>query len=152
MIGGRIERVLPYVADDPHFCLTYGDGVADVDILAGIALHKREGRMATVTAIQPPGRFGALRFDGEKVLGFQEKPQGDGGWINGGFFVLSPAVGDYIEGDQTVWEQEPLEKLATDGQLSVYFHHGFWQPMDTLRDRNHLEHLWQNGKASWKVW
>lgn len=152
MIGGRIKRILPYVKDDPYFCLTYGDGVGDVDIAAAIALHTQGGRLATVTATQPPGRFGALRAEGDKVLGFQEKPHGDGGWINGGFFVLSPEVGRYIEGDETVWEREPLENLAHDGQLSVYFHRGFWQPMDTLRDRNHLEELWSKGRAPWKRW
>ena len=152
MIGGCIKRILPYVKDDPYFCLTYGDGVGDVDIGATIALHRRTGRFATVTATQPPGRFGALRFEGDRALGFQEKPQGDGGWINGGFFVLSPEVGRYIDGDHTVWEREPLENLARDGQLSVHFHHGFWQPMDTLRDRNHLEEMWSEGRAPWKVW
>lgn len=152
MIGGRIKRILPYVQDDPSFCLTYGDGVGDVNIKASIELHQKAGRLATVTATQPPGRFGAIRFDRDRVLGFQEKPQGDGGWINGGFFVLSPEVGRYIEDDQTVWEREPMERLAQDEQLSVYFHHGFWQPMDTLRDRNHLEELWRSGKAPWKLW
>jgi glucose-1-phosphate cytidylyltransferase len=152
MIGGRIKRILSYVADDPAFCLTYGDGVADVDVKAVIALHEREGRLATVTATQPPGRFGALVVDGTRVLGFQEKPVGDGGWINGGFFVLSPKVGDYIEGDGTVWEREPLERLARDGQLSVYHHRGFWQPMDTLRDKRQLEELWDSGRAPWKTW
>jgi glucose-1-phosphate cytidylyltransferase len=151
-IGGRIKRVLPYVQDDEAFCLTYGDGVGDVDISAVIGLHKRSGRLATITATQPPGRFGALRFEGDRVMGFQEKPVGDGGWINGGFFVCSPKVGDYIEGDATVWEREPLERLASEGQLGVHFHHGFWQPMDTLRDRRHLEDLWATGKAPWKVW
>jgi len=152
MIGGRIKRILPYVRDDEAFCLTYGDGVGDVDISATVTLHQREGRLATVTATQPPGRFGALRAHGNRVSGFQEKPVGDGGWINGGFFVLSPEVGDYIAGDATVWEQEPLEKLARDNQLSVYFHKGFWQPMDTLRDKRHLEALWSSGKAPWKIW
>ncbi len=151
-IGGRIKRVLPYVKDDEAFCLTYGDGVGDVDISAVIDLHRRSGRLATVTATQPPGRFGALRFEGDNVLGFQEKPVGDGGWINGGFFVCSPKVGDYIEDDSTVWEREPLERLASEGQLGVHFHHGFWQPMDTLRDRRQLEELWAAGKAPWKVW
>ncbi|MCI4680294.1 glucose-1-phosphate cytidylyltransferase [Rhodoblastus acidophilus] len=151
-IGGRIKRILPYVKDDEAFCLTYGDGVGDVDITAVIDLHRRSGRLATVTATQPPGRFGALRFEGDKVAGFEEKPVGDGGWINGGFFVCSPKVGDYIEGDKTVWEREPLERLAGEGQLGVHFHHGFWQPMDTLRDRRHLEELWAAGKAPWKVW
>ena len=152
MIGGRIKRILPYVQEDPAFCLTYGDGVGDVDVRAAIDLHKREGRLATVTATQPPGRFGALVADGTRVLGFQEKPVGDGGWINGGFFVLSPKVGDYIEGDSVVWEREPLERLASEGQLSVYHHNGFWQPMDTLRDKRHLEELWDSGRAPWKTW
>lgn len=152
MIGGRIKRILPYVADDPAFCLTYGDGVGDVDIRKVIELHEAQGRLATVTATQPPGRFGAIRHDGNRVLGFQEKPQGDGGWINGGFFVLSPKVGDYIDGDESVWEREPMEQLASEDQLSVYFHDGFWQPMDTLRDKRHLEELWASGTAPWKTW
>src|SRR5579859_858411 len=126
-IGGRIKRIMPYVRDDEAFCLTYGDGVGNVDIKAVIDLHMSSNRLATVTATQPPGRFGAIRFDGSKVLGFQEKPQGDGGWINGGFFVLSPQVEQYIEGDLTVWEREPMEQLAAEGQLGVYFHMGFWQ-------------------------
>jgi glucose-1-phosphate cytidylyltransferase len=152
MIGGRIKRILPYVQEDPAFCLTYGDGVGDVDVRATIDLHEREGRLATVTATQPPGRYGALVVDGTRVLGFREKPVGDGGWINGGFFVLSPKVGDYIEGDWVVWEREPLERLAIDGQLSVYHHNGFWQPMDTLRDKQRLEDLWAGGRAPWKTW
>ena len=152
MIGGRIKRILSHVNEDPAFCLTYGDGVGDVDIRATIELHKREGRLATVTATQPPGRFGALVMNGARVLGFEEKPVGDGGWINGGFFVLSPKVGDYIQGDSTVWEREPLERLAREGQLSVYQHKGFWQPMDTLRDKRQLEELWESGKAPWKTW
>jgi glucose-1-phosphate cytidylyltransferase len=151
-IGGRIKRILPYVSEDEAFCLTYGDGVGDIDIGAVMALHKREGKLATVTAAQPPGRFGALRTEGNRVLGFQEKPVGDGGWINAGFFVLSPKVGPYIEGDSTVWEREPLERLAAEGQLNVHFHDGFWQPMDTLRDKRHLEDLWASGKAAWKTW
>jgi len=151
-IGGRIKRIMPYVRDEEAFCLTYGDGVGDVDITAVIDLHRKSGRLATVTATQPPGRFGAIRFDGNKVLGFQEKPQGDGGWINGGFFVLSPEVDRYIEGDPTVWEREPMEQLAAEGELGAYFHHGFWQPMDTLRDKRHLEDLWNSGAAPWKVW
>jgi glucose-1-phosphate cytidylyltransferase len=126
--------------------------VGNVDIAAVIATHKKEGRLATLTTAQPPGRFGAIRYEGNRVVGFQEKPQGDGGWINAGFFVCSPKVGEYIDGDETVWEREPLERLALDSQLSVYFHHGFWQPMDTLRDRRHLEDLWASGKAPWKVW
>lgn len=151
-IGGRIKRVLPYVKDDEAFCLTYGDGVGDVDIGAVLAQHKHDGVLATVTAAQPPGRFGALRSEGTRVLGFQEKPVGDGGWINAGFFVLSPKIGDYIENDSTVWEREPMEKLANDNQLRAYFHKGFWQPMDTLRDRRHLEDLWTSGNAPWKTW
>ena len=152
MIGGRIKRILPFIGGDEAFCLTYGDGVGDIDITAVIATHKREGRLATVTATQPPGRFGALTFDGSRVTGFQEKPTGDGGWINGGFFVLSPSVGDYIEDDTTIWEREPMERLAAEGNMSVHFHHGFWQPMDTLRDKRHLEHLWSSGTAPWKTW
>jgi glucose-1-phosphate cytidylyltransferase len=152
MIGGRIKRILPYVAEDEAFCLTYGDGVGDVDIAKSIDLHKSEGRLATVTATQPPGRFGSLEISGSQVNGFQEKPIGDGGWINGGYFVLSPKVGSYIEGDSTVWEREPLEGLARDKQLSVYQHSGFWQPMDTLRDKIHLEDLWASGNAPWKTW
>jgi glucose-1-phosphate cytidylyltransferase len=151
-IGGRIKRILPHIGNDDAFCLTYGDGVGDVDVAATIDLHRRQGRLATVTATQPPGRFGAIRYDGNRVTGFQEKPVGDGGWINGGFFVLSPKVGDYIEGDDTVWEREPMEHLARDGELTVFFHHGFWHPMDTLRDRRYLEGLWETGKAPWKVW
>lgn len=152
MIGGRIKRILPFIGDDEAFCVTYGDGVGDIDVRTTILKHKAAGRLATVTATQPPGRFGAIRYDGDRVLGFQEKPQGDGGWINGGFFVLSPKVGDYIEGDQTIWEREPMERLAADGQLTVHFHDGFWQPMDTLRDRRHLEELWAEGRAPWKIW
>ena len=152
MIGGRIKQILPYLGDDKDFCLTYGDGVADIDISKSIAFHRQEGRLATVTATQPPGRFGAINFQGSRVTSFQEKPSGDGGWINGGFFVLSPEVGSYIEGDATVWEKEPMTNLAKDGQLSVYFHDGFWHPMDTLRDKRYLEELWLAGKAPWKKW
>jgi glucose-1-phosphate cytidylyltransferase len=152
MIGGRIKRILPYLGDGKEFCLTYGDGVGDVDVSAAIELHRREGRLATVTATQPPGRFGAIDHQGNRVTRFQEKPIGDGGWINGGFFVLSPQVGAYIKDDATVWEREPMQKLAAEDELSVYFHHGFWQPMDTLRDKRHLEDLWASGKAPWKTW
>jgi glucose-1-phosphate cytidylyltransferase len=152
MIGGRIKRIIDYVKDDECFCLTYGDGVSDIDIDASIKFHRQEGRLATVSAVQPPGRFGAIEMDGSRVTGFKEKPQGDGGWINGGFFVLSPKVVDYIEGDATVWEKEPMENLAKDGELSVYMHDGFWHPMDTLRDKRYLESLWQSGKAPWKLW
>ena len=151
-VGGRIKRILPYVEQDEAFCLTYGDGVGNVDIGASIALHRNEGTLATVTAVQPPGRFGALNTDGRRVLSFQEKPTGEGGWINAGFFVLSPKIGTYIEGDRTVWEHEPLPRLAAEGQLGVHFHHGFWQAMDTMRDKRHLEELWTKGNAPWKVW
>ena len=150
-IGGRIKRILPHVGDEP-FCLTYGDGVADVDITKLIASHRASGRLATVTAVRPPGRFGAILSDGDRVTGFQEKPRGDGGWINGGFFVCSPGVGDYIDGDASVWEREPMERLAADGQLGAHFHEGFWQPMDTLRDKRQLEELWASGRAPWKAW
>ena len=152
MIGGRLKRILPYIGDDEAFCFTYGDGVGDVDITRTIALHKSSGRLVTVTASRPPGRFGAIRSEGDRVTGFMEKPEGDGGWINGGFFVASPHIGRFIEGDETVWEREPMETLAAEGQLGVYFHDGFWQPMDTLRDRRHLEELWATGAAPWKVW
>ncbi len=150
--AGRIARILPYLGSEDVFCLTYGDGVGDVDITAAIAQHRASGRLATVTATRPPGRFGAIRYEGTKALGFQEKPQGDGGWINGGFFVCSPRIADYLGGDDLIWEREPLERLAADGQLGVYFHDGFWQPMDTLRDKRRLEELWASGKAPWKVW
>lgn len=151
MTGGRLRRVRQYLFDE-DFCLTYGDGVGDIDIAGAIRFHKLQGTLATLTATQPPGRFGALGLSEHKVHGFQEKPQGDGGWINGGFFVLSPEVIDYIDGDGTVWEKGPMERLAKEGQLSAYYHHGFWQPMDTLRDKHYLEQLWKSGKAPWKVW
>ncbi len=150
--GGRLKRVLPYVGDDGTFFFTYGDGVADVDIQKLLEFHERQGTMATVTAVQQPGRFGALEVDGDKISAFHEKPLGDGAWINGGFFVLSPRISEYIEGDDTVWEQEPLRRLAAEGQLSSFKHEGFWQPMDTLREKNHLEQLWAEGRAAWKVW
>jgi len=152
MIGGRIKKILPYVSTDDAFCVTYGDGVSDIDITESIAFHRREGRLATVTATQPPGRFGAINSQGTRFTGFQEKPRGDGDWINGAFFVLSPKIGDYIEGDSSVWEKEPMNGLANDGQLSVFFHDGFWHPMDTLRDKRYLEDLWSNSKAPWKKW
>jgi glucose-1-phosphate cytidylyltransferase len=151
MTGGRLRRALPYVGDK-DFCFTYGDGVADVDITALVAFHHEQGTLATVTAVQPPGRFGALDVDGERVRHFEEKPRGDGAWTNGGFFVLSPEVARYLEGEQTVWEQEPMHALARDGQLSSYRHEGFWQAMDTLRDRHLLEDLWASGEAPWRVW
>lgn len=150
MTGGRIKRVAPYV--DDTFCLTYGDGVSDVDVRASVDFHKKGGRLATLTAVQPSGRFGAIQMEAGKVASFQEKPQGDGAWINGGFFVLEPAVFDYIEGDSTIWEREPLERLAAEGQLAAYEHSGFWQPMDTLRDKQKLEELWEAGQAPWKIW
>jgi glucose-1-phosphate cytidylyltransferase len=152
MTGGRLKRVREYVANDEAFCLTYGDGVGDVDIAASIAFHREHGKLATMTAVQPPGRFGALDIEGQRIVTFKEKPRGDGGWINGGFFVLSPKVIDYISGDSTVWEQEPMESLARDNQIDAFFHHGFWQPMDALRDKVYLEDLWQSGKAPWKRW
>jgi glucose-1-phosphate cytidylyltransferase len=151
MTGGRLKRIARYV-DGQDFCCTYGDGVGDIDIAASIAFHKKCERLATLTAVQPPGRFGSLLLDETRVASFQEKPRGDGGWINGGFFVLSPRVLDYIEGDGTFWEREPLERLAAESQLSVYKHYGFWQPMDTLRDKNQLEKLWADGNAPWKAW
>ena len=154
MTGGRLKRVRDYVGDET-FCFTYGDGVANVDISRLIAFHHEQGRWATLTAVQPPGRYGALNLDDASapgVVGFQEKPQGDGGWINGGFFVLEPAVFDLIEGDATIWEQQPLQTLAEKEQLVAYKHNGFWQPMDTLRDKQQLESLWQQSKAPWKVW
>jgi glucose-1-phosphate cytidylyltransferase len=149
--AGRLKRVLGFL-DDEDFCFTYGDGVADVDIERLVQFHRDQGRLTTVTAVQPAGRFGAMDLDGERVNEFREKPAGDGGWINGGFFVLSPGVRDYLGSDDTVWEQEPLKGLAADGQLSSFKHRGFWQAMDTVRDRNHLEELWQSGRAPWKVW
>jgi glucose-1-phosphate cytidylyltransferase len=151
MTGGRLKRALRYVGDE-DFCLTYGDGLADIDIGALVAFHREQRTLATVTAIQPPGRFGAMDVSGDRAVGFLEKPEGDGGWINGGFFVLSPAVGDYIEGDASAWEREPAERLAREGQLAAYRHHGFWQAMDTLRDKNQLERLWDTGRAPWKTW
>jgi glucose-1-phosphate cytidylyltransferase len=150
--GGRLRRVAHLLRDQEAFCLTYGDGLADVDISATIAFHRAHGRAATVTAVVPPGRFGALRRHGAQVTAFVEKPAGDGGLINGGFFVMSPAVLDRIEGDATLLEQEPLRGLARDGQLMSFEHHGFWQPMDTLRDRETLQALWDGGRAPWKIW
>ena len=152
MTGGRLKRVAQYLEKDEPFCMTYGDGVGDVDIAKLVAFHRGHGRKATVTATTAPGRFGALRMQGTTVEGFQEKPVGDGAWINGGFFVLSPDVLNLINGDSIVWEREPMEKLAASGELAAYKHQGFWQPMDTLREKNQLEALWESGKASWKVW
>ncbi|WP_332822759.1 glucose-1-phosphate cytidylyltransferase [Stutzerimonas kunmingensis] len=149
--GGRLKRVRGYLSDET-FCLTYGDGVADIDIAQLLGSHRAHGKLATVTAVQPPGRFGALDLQGEQVRGFQEKPLGDGGWINGGFFVLEPSVFDYIDGDSDIWEQEPMRRLAEEEQLMTHLHRGFWQPMDTLRDRNLLEERWSCGQAEWKLW
>ncbi len=152
MTGGRLRRVKPYVQDSEAFCFTYGDGVSDIDIERLLAFHRAHGLKATVTATVPPGRFGALEIREGRVHSFKEKPRGDGSKINGGFFVLSPSVLDYIDDDQTIWEAGPLERLASEGQLAAYEHEGFWQPMDTLRDKNHLEELWASGKAPWKKW
>ncbi len=151
MTGGRLKRVRDYL-DGEDFCFTYGDGVSDVNIAKLIVFHQKQKKLATLTGVQPPGRFGSLNLEGDRVTSFEEKPNGDGFWINGGFFVVSPKVIDLIDGDTTIWERDPMEKLARDGQLSAYLHPGFWQPMDTLRDKNHLEELWQSGKAPWKVW
>ena len=150
MTGGRLKRVAAYLDDD--FCFTYGDGVSDVNIEKLIHYHRQHKKLATMTAIQPPGRFGVLNLHQEKVIGFQEKPSGDGSWINGGFFVLSPKAIDFIQDDSTIWERDPLEKLVAEEQISAYFHEGFWHPMDTMRDKSYLEELWINGSAPWKIW
>jgi glucose-1-phosphate cytidylyltransferase len=150
--GGRLLAVSQFLNDDESFCLTYGDGVSDVDIAASIKFHEEHGKLATVTSVFPPGRFGALEIEGASVKSFMEKPKGDGGMINGGFFVLSPKVLNRIEGPETLWEQEPLKSLAVDGELMAFEHQGFWQPMDTLRDKTLLEGLWANNKAPWKTW
>ena len=152
MTGGRVKRIADYVKDEEAFCLTYGDGLSDVNITKLLAFHKTQRVKATLTGSTPPGRFGALDINGSMVTSFMEKPRGDGAMINGGFFVLSPDVLDYITDDSTKWELEPLERLAQEGNLAAYQHHGFWQPMDTLRDKIYLEKLWQSGKAPWKVW
>jgi glucose-1-phosphate cytidylyltransferase len=151
MTGGRLRRVLPYVGDE-DFCFTYGDGLADVDVTALIAYHREQGTVGTVTAVQPPGRFGSMEIHDRRVRRFEEKPRGDGAWLNGGFFVLSPAIARYIAGDETVWEHEPLRALTQEGQLASFCHRGFWHAMDTLRDRNLLEQLWDSGAAPWRVW
>lgn len=152
MTGGRLGRVAEYVKDEEAFCFTYGDGVGDIDISATLDFHRKHGKQATLTATFPPGRFGALDIQSQQVVSFKEKPKGDGAMINGGFFVLSPKVLSLIQGDSSTWEQEPLMKLAEAGELMAYEHHGFWQPMDTLRDKHHLEELWASGKAPWKKW
>lgn len=152
MTGGRIKRIQPFVGDNP-FLLTYGDGVSNVDINALIKHHKAHNKMVTVTAVQPSGRFGALNLDGNShVNSFMEKPKGDGSWINGGFFVCQPQVFNYIKGDNTIWEKEPMEAIAEEGQMSAFKHYGFWKPMDTLRDKQELEAEWNSGKAQWKLW
>ena len=153
MTGGRIKRIRSYLEDET-FCLTYGDGVSDVDITALIQFHRSQNAFVTLTAVQPPGRFGAfsLKPGQNKIVTFKEKPQGDGAWVNGGFFVVEPTALDHIDGDETVWEREPLERLGQEGRLAAYRHHGFWQPMDTLRDKNVLEKLWGSGSAPWKMW
>lgn len=150
--GGRLGRVRRYVEQEDDFCFTYGDGIGDIDVTASIAHHRAQGALATVTAVTPPGRFGALELDGDRVVSFKEKPRGDGGLINGGYFVLNPAVLDLIDGDHCIWEAGPIEALARQGALTAWHHPGFWQPMDTLREKNHLEDLWASGKAPWKIW
>jgi glucose-1-phosphate cytidylyltransferase len=152
MTGGRLKRVADYIKNEDSFCFTYGDGVSNVDIGASIKFHRQHGKLATVTAVHPPGRFGALERSGDQVTGFVEKPRGDGDLINGGFFVLSPKCLELIEGDQSSWEGEPLTNLAKNNEMMSFEHQGFWQPMDTLRDKNFLEDLWTSGKAPWKVW
>ncbi|MBB3912418.1 glucose-1-phosphate cytidylyltransferase [Sphingomonas desiccabilis] len=152
MTGGRLAAIRPYLDPDEPFCFTYGDGVADIDIADLVRFHKAHGARATITSVTPPGRFGSLEFDGERVTAFREKPAGDGGQINGGFFVAHPSVLDLVDGPDSVWESGPLEQLAAQGELRGYRHDGFWHPMDTLRDKNHLETLWQNGSAPWKRW
>jgi glucose-1-phosphate cytidylyltransferase len=149
--GGRLKRIREFVKDG-DFCFTYGDGVSSVDVNALLAFHRAHGRLATVTAVMPPGRYGAMQIDSDRVADFLEKPQGDGGWINGGFFVLNPACIDFIDHDMTIWEQEPLQRLVAKNQLGAFKHVGFWQPMDTLRDKYFLERLWVSGEAPWKVW
>jgi glucose-1-phosphate cytidylyltransferase len=151
MTGGRLKRIKSYL-DEDDFCFTYGDGLSDVDVTRLIAFHKEQGKLATLTATQPPGRFGALDLKQDAISSFREKPDGDGAWINGGYFVLSPKVIDYIDGDDVVWEREPMERLARGGQFAAFRHDGFWRPMDTLRDKHVLEELWTKGEAPWRVW
>ena len=152
MTGGRLKRILPYLGEDQPFCFTYGDGVSDVNVQELVSFHERQGTLATVTAVQPPGRFGAINLKDGKVTHFHEKPSGSDAWINGGYFVLSPGALEYVSGDDTVWERDPMERLAKDGQLSAFIHRGFWQAMDTLRDKKLLQSLWETGSAPWKVW
>jgi glucose-1-phosphate cytidylyltransferase len=150
--GGRLEKVARYLEGEEPFCLTYGDGVGDIDITATIASHRKHGKLVTVTAVQPPARFGGLAVEGAAISEFQEKPKGEGGWINGGFFVLSPAALEEVHGEATMFEREPMQNLTRMGQVQAYFHRGFWQPMDTLRDKLKLEELWASGRAPWKTW
>jgi len=152
MTGGRLKRIEKFVKDEDAFCFTYGDGLSNINIKELIAFHKEHGKLATVTAVKPPGRYGALLLEGDEVEGFIEKPPGEGGYINGGFFVLSPKVFNFIEGDQTTWENEPLQLLSSSHQLQAFKHNDFWQPMDTLREKNQLEEMWSSGKAPWKIW
>jgi glucose-1-phosphate cytidylyltransferase len=152
MTGGRLRRIKDFIKNEDAFCFTYGDGLSDVNIEKLIDLHKKEKKLATVTAVQPPGRFGSIKFQGNQVSAFQEKPKGDGSWINGGYFVLSPKVIDYIADDETTWEQNPMCQLAKKGEMSCYFHEGFWQAMDTLREKTMLEQMWNEKKAPWKLW
>jgi glucose-1-phosphate cytidylyltransferase len=152
MTGGRLKRIRNYLAPGEPFCFTYGDGLSDIDITQEVAFHRAHGRLATVAAVQPPGRYGALTRSGDMVEGFLEKPNGDGGWINGGFFVLQPEVLDYIDGDATSWEVEPMTRLAAENQMMAFEHVGFWQPMDTLREKNQLEDMWQSRHAPWRLW
>jgi glucose-1-phosphate cytidylyltransferase len=152
LTGGRLKRVASYVKNEESFCFTYGDGLSDINITQEIAFHRQHGKLATITAVQPPGRYGALQINGTQVTGFNEKPRGDGGLINGGFFVISPKCIDLIAGDQSRWEDDPLTYLASENQLMAFEHNGFWQPMDTLREKNMLEELWSSGEAPWKVW
>jgi glucose-1-phosphate cytidylyltransferase len=152
LTGGRLKQVAHYVKDEQDFFFTYGDGVADIDLTSQLAFHRDHGKLATVAAVQPPGRYGALLREGDAVVGFQEKPPGDGAWINGGFFIVKPQIIDLIEGNETAWEGRPLQTLAEDGELQAFEHRGFWQPMDTLRDKTLLEQLWESGEAPWKCW
>ncbi|MBK9039645.1 MAG: glucose-1-phosphate cytidylyltransferase [Bdellovibrionales bacterium] len=151
MTGGRVKKIARHI-DSDNFCLTYGDGLSNINISDLVSFHEKHGKLATITSVQPPGRFGSLEVEENRVVGFTEKPHGDGGWINGGFFVLNKKVFDFIEDDTTVWEQEPLRGLAQNGQLMAYYHKGFWQPMDTLREKHYLEKLWSSGEAPWKMW
>jgi glucose-1-phosphate cytidylyltransferase len=152
MTGGRLKRIQKFIENDDAFCFTYGDGLSNVDIRASIAFHQKHGKLGTMTAVQPPGRFGAIDMKGQRIVRFKEKPQGDDNWINGGYFILSPKVIDYITDDSTFWEKEPIENLARDNQIDAFIHNGFWQPMDTLRDKVYLDELWVSGKAPWKTW